>query len=381
MKNQELGFQHTICRASTCKPAATPAQLSVHNNFRQSVRTLKKSLLRSIYFLRLIRDGKIHKRLGYSSILDYAAAEADLSPRQCKAFLALGKRLNELPRISADLENGQLSWRQAEEISRVATRETERVWIETARAHSLRELETRVRTEKRLRPGGDPKRVISADDHGSSLDKTDDSKEMRPPTPAAPMTPARLPTLRPAINVGPPLPADSRHHMTFRFTTEQLAFWEAWLAEARRQDATATKETLMCRSLGRSEHEHEWRLRTVLLTCPACSTARIPTSRGDVLAPKPLIERADCMGEIQDPNGRVTRRVSRRLVRRVFARDGHRCRAAGCRHTRHLEVHHVIPVSRNGATSLDNLVTLCSACHRRLHEGERILEAQLDRAP
>ena len=40
----------------------------------------------------------------------------------------------------------------------------------------------------------------------------------------------------------------------------------------------------------------------------------------------------------------------------------------GCGQIRFLEVHHLVPRSEGGKNTMDNLVTLCSGCHRLLHE-------------
>ena len=53
---------------------------------------------------------------------------------------------------------------------------------------------------------------------------------------------------------------------------------------------------------------------------------------------------------------------------KVLARDGHRCRIKGCAQTRLLEVHHFVPRAKGGKNKPGNLVTLCAACHKLLHE-------------
>jgi 5-methylcytosine-specific restriction endonuclease McrA len=45
----------------------------------------------------------------------------------------------------------------------------------------------------------------------------------------------------------------------------------------------------------------------------------------------------------------------------VLERDRHACTKCGS--TDGLEVHHVIPAAAGGATSLENLETLCVSCH------------------
>ncbi len=47
----------------------------------------------------------------------------------------------------------------------------------------------------------------------------------------------------------------------------------------------------------------------------------------------------------------------------VYARDGYRC--VRCGTNEELSADHVIPESKGGATTLDNLQTLCLTCNRR----------------
>ncbi|MBK9305167.1 MAG: HNH endonuclease [bacterium] len=74
---------------------------------------------------------------------------------------------------------------------------------------------------------------------------------------------------------------------------------------------------------------------------------RRPASRGARLAP--------CCGAASDPS-------------RGASQDGHRCQAPGCRNSRYLQVHHRIPAAAGGKPEPKNLVTLCSRCHRALHQ-------------
>lgn len=65
------------------------------------------------------------------------------------------------------------------------------------------------------------------------------------------------------------------------------------------------------------------------------------------------------VNRVQVPHSR-RRRVSRRAI---FARDGYTCQYCGS--TRQLTLDHVIPVSRGGATSWENVVTSCAPCNLR----------------
>jgi 5-methylcytosine-specific restriction endonuclease McrA len=50
----------------------------------------------------------------------------------------------------------------------------------------------------------------------------------------------------------------------------------------------------------------------------------------------------------------------------AFTRDGRRCGSS-----RFTDIHHLVPVSRGGKNELGNLITLCRAHHRWVHEQER----------
>ena len=53
------------------------------------------------------------------------------------------------------------------------------------------------------------------------------------------------------------------------------------------------------------------------------------------------------------------------LRQQVLRRDDWRCQSCGA--MSNLEVHHQEFRSHSGADSEENLITLCSACHRRVH--------------
>ena len=86
--------------------------------------------------------------------------------------------------------------------------------------------------------------------------------------------------------------------------------------------------------------------------------------------PQPLVIRL--LHYVKVPRGE-RRKLSRRVV---LARDGYRCQYCGS--TRHLTLDHVIPRSRGGVTSWDNVVTSCAPCNTR--KGAK-LPHEVDMAP
>ncbi|MBT9586943.1 HNH endonuclease, partial [bacterium] len=60
----------------------------------------------------------------------------------------------------------------------------------------------------------------------------------------------------------------------------------------------------------------------------------------------------------------------------LLRRDGYRCKTPGCPHHLFLEAHHITFFSDEGKTVPENLVILCAACHKNIHEGRMQIEGQ-----
>lgn len=55
----------------------------------------------------------------------------------------------------------------------------------------------------------------------------------------------------------------------------------------------------------------------------------------------------------------------RQLKIKILERDGWKCQRCGRRDQ--LQIHHIVHRSQSGADGEQNLVVLCSECHRRVH--------------
>ncbi|MBN9420656.1 MAG: HNH endonuclease [Candidatus Eremiobacteraeota bacterium] len=60
--------------------------------------------------------------------------------------------------------------------------------------------------------------------------------------------------------------------------------------------------------------------------------------------------------------------------RKILRRDGYCCAVPGCPNTLWLEVHHIIYYADGGQTKPDNLITLCTRCHKHLHDGHLTIQ-------
>ena len=70
-------------------------------------------------------------------------------------LILLARRLEQLPEIRAAFDSGEVPWTKIREIARIASADTQAVWLNTARKLTSRELEAEVTGKKRGdRPGG-----------------------------------------------------------------------------------------------------------------------------------------------------------------------------------------------------------------------------------
>ncbi|MGE0491358.1 MAG: HNH endonuclease [Vulcanimicrobiota bacterium] len=64
-----------------------------------------------------------------------------------------------------------------------------------------------------------------------------------------------------------------------------------------------------------------------------------------------------------------TRQATPAQRRAVLRRDGYRCSCPGCPNRLWLDVHHVVFYCRGGPTVPENLIVVCSRCHKNIHNG------------
>jgi 5-methylcytosine-specific restriction endonuclease McrA len=71
----------------------------------------------------------------------------------------------------------------------------------------------------------------------------------------------------------------------------------------------------------------------------------------------------------KQPRIRLDSAAYEELCQQVLRRDSWRCQLCGSR--TNLQVHHIQLRSQSGNDAEENLITLCSECHARVHAGIR----------
>jgi 5-methylcytosine-specific restriction endonuclease McrA len=404
--------QPSLCaQASGTARRSTQACLSareVHDRLRAALAELQQAERNAVLLFSEIVRRKLYRDLGYASIHQYAELALGFKKSKTSQFLRLSECLKELPKLRRSMAAGELSWTKAREVAKVATSGTETAWIREAKQTSSRVLEARVKeTRRQARKTGSAVQsqgelgVAGASCSGTSPPARD-GEFTRVNSPASP----------------PSIPMD----VHLRMTPEQYARYQALIERIRRNGHREDRTELMLaaleqlalsgagtagpngtgavgpsgagavalsgaggvgqpRSLRTMPNSSQSRpeftrvnsrspYQVVVQQCPDCGSGRVATNRGDrKLAPREL-RAILCDADKRMPGKKNRAAVPDRLRRAVLERDGFRCRSAGCGGTSFLAVHHLVPRERGGGNTLENLLTLCSGCHRALHARE-----------
>ncbi|MBM4119075.1 HNH endonuclease [bacterium] len=318
---------------------------AVDAHLRAAVAELRRAEQNAVLWFAELMRRRLYRDCGYASIHAYADAVLGFGQAKTYQFIKLAESLSELPQLRASVEAGEMPWTKARSVAAVATPRSEGQWIALAKASSARELEAKIRES----------RSEAANESGQGA--------LLPPAPAP------LPTPAPKVQ------------LSFTLEPEQHARWLAIVERLRKQGHARPKEELLLAAFAalaeaectRVQNEAECTrvqnappYQVVIYRCEDCGAARLPDGRS--LTPAMAAQAAcDCRTQREGEPNRAS--IPPALRRQVLARDGHRCQAPGCRGTRFLEVHHREPRRRGGRNSAENLITLCAACHRLLHEG------------
>jgi 5-methylcytosine-specific restriction endonuclease McrA len=312
-----------------------------HMALKQSVEIMDRAQHCAVLWFAEILKRRLFRKLGYSSMNQYAAEELGFSVTKAGDFKRLAESLERLPKVAAKVMTGELGYTKAREIVKVADPSTEDDWLAVASKQTRRELEATVKHAKKLAA-----QKRKADPAQTELVPRND--------PVAP--PAAAP-----VRIG------------FDFTPVQYAHYEALMAKIGPHE---NKADLLLEMMGAYLAGNESAPRGASVPhyqihvheCPTCAKTTVQTIQGEKELTKTEAEVVRCDAVIHEPGKRNKSTIAPRVRREVLARDRHRCRRKGCNHTRFLDIHHIIPRAEGGTNDPSNLITLCSGCHHLWHE-------------
>ena len=297
----------------------------------------------------------------------------------------VARALESLPRISAAMERGELSYSKVRAITRVADAATEELLLSIALHGTAHHVERTVRCFRRAQQAEELSRearqqatralTCCHDEDGSLIIKASLPAEvgalflkaLDSAMEAAyqeQRVSAETPTAsRKSAATDSPTPGDQPTHSVRR--ADALArIAESFLAHGAQVLASGERhhlvvhvdaQTLREGCAGRCEHENgpSLAVETVRrLGCDASLVAVVEDENGEPLNV-----------------GRKTRTIPPAIRRALHARDKEGCRFPGCTNKHYVDGHHIQHWANGGQTRLSNLVLLCRFHHRQVHEG------------
>jgi Domain of unknown function (DUF222) len=295
--------------------------------------------------------------------------------------------LEELPRISAAMARGELSYSKARALTRVACAQTEEYFLSIALHGTAAHVEKLVRHYRRAqeaellsraaRQQASRKVTYFFDDDGSLVLKG------RLPAEIGALVVKALDAAvnDPAVpDVSAERPAKQPEFGLIVATSEERPSWGARRADALGRIAESFLQH-GAETLSSADH-HQIVVHVDAETLCEGSAGRCELDDGPSLAVE-TVRRMACdasivrvlENELGEPLniGRKTRSIPPAIRRALNARD-RGCRFPGCANTRYVDAHHVHHWAQGGETKLSNLVQLCRFHHRQVHEGRVVIQ-------
>lgn len=321
------------------QPVATASQgewREVHNRLHTNARQRAALDANEAFLLREAERLQIWKPLGMVSILDYMERVLGYAPRTAQDRLRVARALARLPVLTESLgEVDGLTFSAVRELVRVATPETEHLWLEAAIGRNQRELEELVAGHT---PGDHPDDPADPD--------------IRTHLVSYKLSPATFALLRQATLA---LAEEHGRHLD----DDQLV-------------AALCTSALEAGAQGPHTGRAKFQIATTI--CERCDQGWQEAAGVQVAIDAAAVARARCdaqhIGSLDaDCPVRAHQDIPPATIRFIRRRDRGRCQTPGCRSARGLEIHHIVARSKGGTHEPSNLTLRCSACHTAHHAG------------
>jgi len=360
--------------------------LSLDNDtLEDAITTLSASIAVATWrLLRLIAEldrRELCGMWGVKSTAHWLNWKCGLDMGAAREKVRVARALEGLPRIDAAFARGELSYSKVRAITRVGAPENEEFLLMIARHGTAMHLERLVRAYRRVQR-------IEASEHAEKLHA---GRELRwhIDEDGCYVIEARLPAEQGALLLKALEAAadeDARGATTAESVSAETR--ETPPPESERPALPARRADALCRiaeayltgdsTTARQADRYQVTVHVARESlCEEGDSGRCEIDHGPALAPETarrlacdaaLVEiEEDERGNVLDI-GRRSRSIPPALRRALENRD-RGCRFPGCTHHRFVDGHHIRHWADGGETSLDNLVLLCRAHHRLVHEG------------
>jgi hypothetical protein len=338
LRDGSIGMNDTMAAAGMDGHGARCAE--VHQRLKRIARARGSLDAQEAAALRDAQQLVLWRAYGYASLAEYMELELGYSPRAALERLRVANVIVDLPAIAEALDQGDLPFSAARELTRVVTPETEGEWIDACAGKNLRDIEA----------------MVAEHDTGD-----------RPSDPPKPRARKR----RISIEVDADVIALMRQaqQVLERERGERLDE-AAVLAAAFRAVIDGG-----CRGDGDDDEAHgRAPYQIAITTCDTCKRAWQDGGGVSGEISPAALERARCdaqeLGRVDaEQPERASQTIPPATRRLVLRRDRGTCKVPWCRSWRNIDVHHVVHREHGGTHDPLNLACLCEAHHLALHDG------------
>jgi len=311
----------------------------VDASLRQALHACDRANECAVLWFAEVQRRQLYRAFGHASLQLYATQALGFSDNRYWNFKRLADDLDRLPVLREAVASGEVGWTKAQQVARVATAETQAAWVAKATTCDRLELTAAV-TAARMKPA------------------------VAPVAEAGCCPPVR-PLADPPVTIG--LRADGVQLARFEALLEKAYKLKLVPEGADRMDLVLAGLEALVASQDQP-HAAGPAAQIVVQQCPDCAAATAVTSRGERRLAPAQVDALACDARVRRPGQPNRATIAPSVRAAVMARDRHRCATPGCGATIFLEVHHVLPRNRGGSNQAENLITLCSRCHRFAHE-------------
>jgi hypothetical protein len=303
----------------------------LHTAVSQSAGVLAQVLLQLGRELLALRRARALREVGCNSLAHYVVRMLGMPAREGKALAHVAEKLERLPALRQALEEGQLSWYAVQLLVDYATPESDQACVRLAGEYTVDQLKAVLRE---LAPELDPRR----------------QKEV--------LVRWMLDT-QTLVLFEKALRKLSEQHNRRLSVNEGLKRMSALVLTGQSSEQALQQASVDVELDLIAESQKQ------VVTVPGSGAGE--PGAGEIRL-QPVAELPAWQNRRLRFNPR-TRALTPAQRKELMRRDGYRCATPGCQNTLWLQVHHVFYWNRGGETVPHNLVLLCSACHRLIHEG------------
>jgi HNH endonuclease len=342
-------------------------------------------------------QSKGHRAFACSSAIHYAIQILGLSKREARTCRRVARELLSLPDLSLAAELGTIGWSKLREIVRKADAETESYWLELAHKFNSKEIQALVaRTPKGSVPGelaeeeelettelrcpvcprvfrmlAEARRLYSIEQEEAVTNA--DILEMALASYIAGRTVDADVLEKARLEADKDLQAREARRLPLVQEARDLAEKMGLLGEAGSSDLDPKEDVneVLAEALGGQVLDTELLGEETQCACDDHDKRRPTWVAATVNSKIPnSLKLSDHPWENSrlrfNPLARLATKAQRREILR---RDSWCCQTPGCPNKIWLHLHHVKSYGKGGKTVPQNLISLCSGCHRNLHAG------------